>query len=83
MPVAEEIIFRSYLFDALRQRFSGKIVVIITALAFSLLHFQWLYFVPLFGFGLILGWVRLKTDFLRLPVFLHAMNNGLLLAFAV
>ena len=83
LPIAEEIIFRSYLFDALRQRFTGKIVVIITAFIFSLVHFQWLYFVPLFGFGLVLGWVRLKTDSLRLPVFLHALNNSLFLAFAI
>lgn len=83
LPIAEEIVFRSYLFDALRQRFSGKIVVIITALIFSLIHFQWLYFVPLFGFGLILGWLRLKTDSMRLPVFLHVINNGLVLIFAI
>jgi TPR repeat protein/membrane protease YdiL (CAAX protease family) len=83
LPIAEEIIFRSYLFDALRQRFSGKIVVIVTAFTFSLVHLQWVYFVPLFGFGLVLGWVRLKTDSLRLPVFLHIINNGLFLALAV
>jgi len=80
LPVAEELIFRSYLFDALRQRFSGNIVVIVTAFAFSLVHFQWVYLVPLFGFGLVLGWVKLKTASLRLPVFLHVINNGLFLA---
>jgi membrane protease YdiL (CAAX protease family) len=80
LPVAEEIIFRSYLFDALKQRFSGKVVVIVTALAFSLIHFQWIYFIPLFGVGMILGWVRMKTDSLRLPVLLHVINNGLILA---
>ncbi|MDD5262053.1 MAG: CPBP family glutamic-type intramembrane protease [Methylacidiphilales bacterium] len=82
LPVAEEVIFRGYLFDVLRKHFSGNIVVLITALAFSLVHFQWLYFVPLFGFGLVLGWVKLKTNSLRLPVFLHAINNALVLAFA-
>ena len=83
LPIAEELIFRSFLFDALRRRFSGNIVVIVTALAFSLVHFQWVYLVPLFGFGLVLGWVRLKTDSLRLSVFLHVINNGLFLALAV
>jgi membrane protease YdiL (CAAX protease family) len=83
LPVAEEIIFRSYLFDALRRRFSGNIVVLITALVFALVHFQWTYFAPLFGFGLVLGWVRLRTASLRLPVLLHAINNSLSLAFAV
>jgi TPR repeat protein/membrane protease YdiL (CAAX protease family) len=80
LPIAEELIFRSFLFDALRRRFSGNIVVIVTAFAFSLVHFQLVYLVPLFGFGLVLGWVRLKTDSVRLPVFLHVINNGLFLA---
>jgi TPR repeat protein/membrane protease YdiL (CAAX protease family) len=82
LPVAEEIIFRGYLFDALRRRFSGNTTVIITALGFSLVHFQLLYFVPLAGIGLILGWARLKTDSLRFPVFLHLLNNGLFLVLA-
>jgi TPR repeat protein/membrane protease YdiL (CAAX protease family) len=83
LPVAEEIIFRGYLFDALRRFFSGEVTVIVSALAFALIHFQLLYFVPLFGFGLIFGWVRLKTDSLRLPVLLHVINNGLYLALAI
>ncbi len=82
LPIAEEIIFRSYLFDALKQRYSGRIVVIVTALTFSLVHMQWAYTVPLFGFGLVLGWLKLKTDSVRLPVFLHILNNGLFLALA-
>jgi hypothetical protein len=62
--------------------FSGNTTVIITALGFSLVHFQLLYFVPLAGTGLILGWARLKTDSLRFPVFLHLLNNGLFLILA-
>ncbi len=76
-PIAEEIVYRSYLFDALRRRFSGSTTVITTALAFSLMHFQIAYIVPLFCMGFILGWARLKANSLRLPVALHALNNGL------
>jgi membrane protease YdiL (CAAX protease family) len=83
LPITEEIIFRGYVFEALRRFLSGEITVTISALAFAAIHFQLLYFVPLFGFGLICGWVRLKTDSLRLPVFLHVINNGLLLALAI
>jgi len=82
LPVAEEILFRGYLFDALRKRFSGMTVVIVTALAFSLVHLQLSYFPLLFGMGLALGWAKLKVGSLRLPILLHAMNNGLVLAFA-
>ena len=83
MPAAEELIFRQYLFGALRRRFPGGVVVIVSALAFSAAHFQWLYFVPLFCFGLVLGWLRLKTDSVRLPLILHAINNSLSFAFGV
>jgi len=83
MPVAEEIMFRSYLFDAFRRRFSGAFTIIATAFIFSLIHFQLTYFVPLFGFGVVLGWVRLKTDSLRLPALLHAINNSLFLALSI
>jgi len=83
LPAAEEIIFRYYLFGALRRRFSGNVAVVVTALLFSIAHFQKLYVAPLFVFGLMLGWVRLRSDSLRLPICLHAVNNVLSLAFAV
>jgi len=81
-PAAEEVMFRGYLFDALRKRYSGKVTVVVTAFAFSLMHFQVLYALPLFGGGLILGWVKLKTGSLRLPLLLHGMNNALAVVFA-
>jgi membrane protease YdiL (CAAX protease family) len=82
LPLTEEILFRGYLFEALKKRLPDAAVVILTAFGFSLVHFQDLYFVPLFGFGLVQGWVRLKTGSLRLPVLLHILNNGLFIAFA-
>lgn len=82
LPMTEEILFRGYLFDALKPRCPDALVVIITAFVFALVHFQGLYFAPIFGFGLILGWVKLRTGSLRLPVLLHTLNNGLFLALA-
>lgn len=83
LPITEEILFRGYLFDALKQRYPDALVVIVTAFAFALVHFQGLYFAPLFGFGLIQGWIKLRTGSLRLPILLHLLNNGLFLALAV
>jgi TPR repeat protein/membrane protease YdiL (CAAX protease family) len=83
MPITEEIIFRGYFFDALRKRWSGKIAIPVTAFAFASMHFQGYYFVPLFGFGLVLGWLRFKTDSVRLPMFLHALNNFIATLFVV
>jgi TPR repeat protein/membrane protease YdiL (CAAX protease family) len=77
MPAAEEILFRGYLFEGLRKYFSGWPTILISAGVFSLLHFQWVYVVPLFALGIILGWVRWKSESLRLPFLLHALNNAL------
>lgn len=75
IPMTEEIIFRGYFYDALRKHFSPKIVVLLTALAFASIHFQLLYFVPLFAFGMVIGWVKSKTDSIRLTVAIHVVNN--------
>ena len=80
LPLTEEILFRGYLFEALKRRFPDAVVVILTAFGYSLVHFQGLYFAPLFGFGLVQGWLRLKTGSLRLPVLLHILNNSLFIA---
>jgi len=82
LPLTEEILFRGYLFEALKKYLPDAAVVILTAFGFSLVHMQGLYFAPLFGFGLVQGWVRLKTGSLRLPVLLHVLNNGLFIAVA-
>jgi len=82
LPLAEEVLFRGYLFEALKRYLPDAPVVILTAFGFAFVHFQGIYFAPLFGFGLVQGWVRLKTGSLRLPVLLHVLNNGLFLAMA-
>jgi membrane protease YdiL (CAAX protease family) len=80
LPLAEEILFRGYFFDALKKYVPDVAVIIITALGFALVHLQGLYIAPIFGFGLVQGWLRLKTGSLRLPALMHVLNNGLLVA---
>jgi TPR repeat protein/membrane protease YdiL (CAAX protease family) len=79
LPVAEEILFRGYLFDALRKRWPDATTIIVTAFAFAAVHFQLAQFPLLFAMGLVLGWARMKTNSLRLPVLLHAANNSLVM----
>jgi len=82
LPVAEEILFRGYLFDALRKRWPDTTTIIVTAFAFGAVHLQLAQFPLLFGMGLVLGWARMKTSSLRLPVLLHAANNSLVMLMA-
>ena len=83
LPTAEEVLFRGYFFDALRRRFSGLFVVVATAFCFSIYHCQSLYILPLFAFGLVLGWVKLKTNSLFPCLAIHVLNNAMTLTFGV
>jgi membrane protease YdiL (CAAX protease family) len=81
LPTAEEVLFRGYFFDALRKRFSGLFVVVATAFGFSIYHFQGFYILPLFAFGLVLGFLKLRTNSLFPGLAVHVLNNALMLAF--
>lgn len=80
IPIAEEVMFRSYLFDAFRPYMSGTATIFVTAFLFAFAHFQLLYFIPLFVMGLVFGLCRLKTGSIRPSIFLHVLNNALVLA---
>ena len=77
MPVVEEILFRGLLFGALERRLPPAGVIMVTSLVFALCHFQIVFFIPILGVGILLGWARLKTGSIGLPILIHALNNGL------
>jgi membrane protease YdiL (CAAX protease family) len=74
-PMVEEILFRGLLFGTLQQWLSVRWTIVLTAVVFASVHLQPIYFLPLFGFGLILGWARHKSGTLALPFFIHLLNN--------
>jgi tetratricopeptide (TPR) repeat protein len=76
-PIAEEILFRGLLFGALQQWLSARWTIILTAVVFATVHLQPVYFLPLFCFGLVLGWARHKSGALALPFFIHLLNNSI------
>lgn len=76
--LAEEVIFRGYLYKKLfgKQVLAG---LLFTSLLFGLMHgpTDWLsYFIYSFG-GLILGYSYYKSGYLIYPVVIHLLNNGL------
>ena len=79
-PVAEEILFRGMLFDALLARTSVKRTVWISGTAFGLVHLidpAALPLVPaLIGLGVILGYIRHKTGSLSQPILMHIGFNS-------
>lgn len=79
-PFLEELFFRGFLLDGLRQSFFGPVLaVIITAIFWGAIHTQYELFELVFivGMGLILGYARIKTRSIFTPFFMHAMVNGI------
>lgn len=73
-PLAEEFIFRRCLID--RTRIYGeKLAVFSSALLFGLMHSNLYQFFYAFGWGLLWGYVYVRTGKLRYTIALHATVN--------
>ena len=76
--LAEEIIFRGYLYKKL---FDGLSIVglVLSSLIFGLMHgpTDWLSCFIYSSSGLILGYSYYKTGYLIYPIVIHLLQNGL------
>jgi membrane protease YdiL (CAAX protease family) len=79
-PLYEEFLFRGFLFKGIaHSRMGNWAAVVITAAAWALIHTQFTKYqiVVTFFLGLYYGWVRLRTNSIWTPVFLHSLQNAL------
>lgn len=76
-PIAEELFFRGMLYPVLRQRWSPRWAIGVNALIFALIHFIPILIPGLFFVGLVLTWVRERTDSVIPGIILHCLQNGL------
>ncbi|WP_417345084.1 CPBP family intramembrane glutamic endopeptidase [Ferrimonas sp.] len=82
-PLAEELFYRQFLWQALQQQWQRPwLTIVLTSAAWAMVHGQytWVGLVHIFLFGLILGWSRHKSESLWVPIGLHSLNNGLTFA---
>lgn len=80
VPVAEEIFFRGFLYNALKTRFPIFFASIMQAVFFSFLHGYKLlnaFLVVLIGIALAIVYEKRKN--LLSPIFVHAIMNGLII----
>jgi len=74
-PLAEELLFRGFLYAALR-RYAGPLGAIsVSAAIFALLHDYPLGLPPLFLLGFLLAYLYERTGSLAAPIAAHAANN--------
>lgn len=74
---SEELFFRGALQQFLCERFrNGHVAVWLSALLFSLVHFQFYGFLPRMMLGVLLGYLFLYTRNLWVAVIFHFVNNA-------
>ncbi len=78
-PIAEEILFRGYLFTKLRSHLSLISAIIITSLLFGLAHGAWNVGVSTFALSVVSCVIREYTGSLYVPILIHMINNGVAL----
>ena len=75
--ISEELFFRGALQQFLMEKYrNGHAAVWITALLFSVVHFQFYGFLPRLVLGALLGYLFLYTRNLWVPVIFHFVNNA-------
>ncbi|MDX6765747.1 MAG: CPBP family intramembrane glutamic endopeptidase [Candidatus Methylacidiphilales bacterium] len=74
-PVAEELLFRGFLYPWLKGRIGRTPALALTSLAFGLAHLHWSSFLSLAFFGLVLNLVYDQTGKLAHSMALHATFN--------
>jgi membrane protease YdiL (CAAX protease family) len=80
-PLMEELFFRGFLYPVVARGIGVPLAVLLTALAFALLHgaqlmFSWGPVLVIFLVGLVLTMVRAKTNSVAAGVLLHMAYNG-------
>jgi len=76
-PIAEEMLFRGFLYRGLAKRLPKILSALITSGLFALLHFQWNVSLDVFVLSLVLIALYEKTKNLWVCVGLHAIKNGI------
>lgn len=79
-PLTEELYFRGFMQSAMRKRLRGREAIMVSALIFAYVHQNWFALIPLFGLGLLLGYLYERTQSLVAPVTVHVLHNLAMLA---
>jgi len=83
-PVAEEVLFRGFLFSGIGKRYGYAWGAIGSALLFSLAHLmQPGAFLPIFLLGLLFAWLYMRTGSIWACIFAHSAYNSIALLFMI
>lgn len=83
IPVAEEVIFRGYLYPALKRFSDPWLAALVSAMVFAVLHLHVPSLLPLCLFGLLLTAAYEWTGSLWVPVSIHTLFNTFTVVFVL
>lgn len=75
VPVLEEAYFRGCLLNALKDRWGPRVALVVSALAFAILHLNLVLLPIYFLLGILAGLLYERTGNLLAPVAFHSLNN--------
>ncbi len=75
-PLAEELLFRGFIFGLLRGRLGVGAAVLLTSAAFAAFHINIEVVLPIFFVGVVLNLIYLRTGRLAYPILFHVLFNG-------
>lgn len=75
-PILEELIFRGVLLDGLK-KYGNAFGIIMSAVMFGLFHQRMAQCFSAITFGLVLGFIAVKTESIMPTVIIHILNNTL------
>lgn len=78
-PIAEELFFRGMLYPVLRRRWSPQVAIVANGFLFALIHFIPILIPGLFFVGIVLAWVRERSNSLIPCMLIHALQNAVVL----
>jgi membrane protease YdiL (CAAX protease family) len=76
-PFVEEIFFRGFLFQGLRQAYGWNKAALVSSAIFGVLHLQPVAFIPTFLLGYALAIIFNRSNSIWPGIILHALVNGL------
>lgn len=76
-PVAEELIFRGWLYGKLRQKIPVPLAIFLVSLLFALIHGQWNVGVSVFALSIVLCGLREVTGTIYAGILTHMLKNGI------
>jgi uncharacterized protein len=77
-PITEELFARGFLYRGWSESFLGPIgAIVLSSMVWTVLHLQydWYFLGEVFSIGLLLGYLRYRTNSIWLTIFVHGLNN--------